>query len=51
MGARIDVEHPISRLVLGFVFYYLQQATLALTQRALLGQHADFWNHRVLIGD
>jgi rod shape-determining protein MreD len=50
VGARIDVEHPISRLVLGFVFYYLQQATLALTQRALLGQHADFWDRRVLIG-
>jgi rod shape-determining protein MreD len=50
VGARIDVEHPISRLVLGFVFYYLHQATLALTERVVMGQHAELWNHRVLIG-
>jgi rod shape-determining protein MreD len=50
VGARIDVEHPISRMVLGFAFYYLHQGTLALTQRALLGQHADFWDRHVLIG-
>jgi rod shape-determining protein MreD len=50
VGARIDVEHPISRLVLGFVFYYLHQGTLTVTERVLLGQHMNFWDHRVLIG-
>jgi rod shape-determining protein MreD len=50
VGARIDVEHPISRLVLGFIFYYLQQGTLALTERALLGQPSGLWDRRVLIG-
>lgn len=50
VGSRIDVEHPLSRMVLGFAFYYLHQATLVVNQRVLLGQHADLWDRRVLIG-
>lgn len=50
VAARIDVEHPISRSVLGFTFFYLQQGTLALTERFLLGQHPKILDRRLLIG-
>jgi rod shape-determining protein MreD len=48
-GARIDLEHPLSRVAFSFIFFYVQQAVLAITQRALLGQPVPFFDRRVLI--
>ncbi len=42
IGARLDVEHPLSRFALVFAFFHLQQVVLALTKRLLLAQHEPF---------
>jgi rod shape-determining protein MreD len=48
-GSRIDVEHPISRFLLTFVFFHLHNAVLVLTNRLLLGQHEPYLETRLVI--
>ena len=42
LGSRIDVEHPISRFMLTFMFVCLHNAVLVATERLLLAQHAPY---------
>jgi rod shape-determining protein MreD len=42
IGARIDVEHSISRFVLTVAFFFFHHAVFALTRRLLLGQHEPY---------
>jgi rod shape-determining protein MreD len=49
IGARIDVEHPISRFALTFLFFHLHNAVFVLTQRLLLGQHEPYLTTRLLV--
>lgn len=49
IGARIDVEHPLSRLAFGFIFFHVQQVVLAATQRVLLGRPVPFFDRRLLL--
>jgi rod shape-determining protein MreD len=48
-GSRIDVEHPISRFLLTFVFFHLHNAVLVLTDRLLLGQHEPYLEPKLVI--
>jgi rod shape-determining protein MreD len=48
-GSRIDVEHPISRFLLTFVFFHLHNAVLVLTSRLLLGQHEPYLETKLVI--
>ena len=48
-GSRIDVEHPISRFMLTFVFFHLHNAVLVLTNRILLGQHEPYLETSLVI--
>ncbi len=48
-GSRIDVDHPISRFLLTFVFFHLHNAVLVLTDRLLLGQHEPYLEMRLII--
>jgi rod shape-determining protein MreD len=41
-GSRIDVEHPVSRFLLTFVFFHLHNAVLVMISRVLLGQHEPY---------
>jgi rod shape-determining protein MreD len=49
IGARIDTEHPVSRLVLVFVFFHVHQVVLAIEQRVLLNHPAPFITFRLLL--
>jgi rod shape-determining protein MreD len=48
-GSRIDVEHPLSRFLLTFVFFHLHNAVLVLTSRLLLGQHEPYLEASLVI--
>jgi rod shape-determining protein MreD len=48
-GSRIDVEHPLSRFLLTFVFFHLHNAVLVLISRVLLGQHEPYLETRLVI--
>jgi len=41
IGARIDVEHPISRFLLTIAFYLFHHAIFAVTSHFLLAQHGE----------
>ena len=43
VGARIDTEHPASRLALIFLFFHLHQVVLAATEHLLLNRPARFF--------
>ena len=49
IGARIDVEHSISRFVLTVAFFHFHHAVFALTRRLLLGQHEPYITVPLLI--
>jgi rod shape-determining protein MreD len=49
IGARLDVEHPVSRMVLAFTFFHLQHLVYVLTRRWLLAQAAPMMSVRVLV--
>src|ERR1700691_1180403 len=49
IGARIDVEHPISRFALTFLFFHLHNAVFVLTERVLLGQHEPYMSAKLAI--
>jgi rod shape-determining protein MreD len=42
LGSRLDVEHPLSRFTLVFVFFHFHQAVFAVTKRLLLAQQEPF---------
>jgi rod shape-determining protein MreD len=48
-GSRIDVEHPISRFLLTFVFFHLHNAVLVVIDRLLLGQHEPYLEMKLMI--
>jgi len=49
IGARLDVEHPVSRMVLAFTFFHLQNLVCVFTRRWLLAQAAPFMSVRLLV--
>jgi len=49
IGARIDVDHWISRFLLTIVFFHFHHAVFALTRLLLLGQHEPFMTVPLLI--
>ena len=49
VGARIDMEHPLSRFALIVVLLHFHQFVLAITERALLDRSAAFFNLHLLI--
>jgi rod shape-determining protein MreD len=48
-GSRIDVEHPVSRFLLTFIFFHLHNAVLVLISRVLLGQHEPYLETKLVI--
>jgi len=48
IGARLDTEHPISRLILMFFFFHIHQILIALVMRLLLSQHEPFFSIHLL---
>jgi rod shape-determining protein MreD len=48
-GSRIDVEHPISRFLLTFVFFHVHNAVLVMISRLLLGQHEPYLEPKLVI--
>jgi rod shape-determining protein MreD len=49
VGARIDTQHPISRLALIFLFFHFHQLIFAITERALLNRPEPFFTLRLLL--
>lgn len=49
VGGRLDVEHPISRFFLTFLFFHFHQAILALIRRVLLAEPEAFFSMRLLM--
>jgi rod shape-determining protein MreD len=49
IGARLDVEHPASRMVLAFTFFHLHNLVVVLTRRWLLAQAVPLMSVRVLV--
>jgi rod shape-determining protein MreD len=49
IGGRLDVEHPISRFFLAFLFFHLHQAVFASTKRLLLAEPEAFFTMQLLL--
>jgi rod shape-determining protein MreD len=49
VGARIDTQHPVSRVLLIFLFFHLHQFIFAITQRVLLNHPEPFFTLRLLL--
>lgn len=49
VGARIDVEHPVSRFTFTLVFFHFHQVVLATTQRVLLARPVTFFSMKLLL--
>jgi rod shape-determining protein MreD len=49
IGARLDVEHPVSRCLLTFLFFHLHNAVFVFISRLLLGRPEPYLETRVLI--
>jgi rod shape-determining protein MreD len=49
IGARLDVEHPVSRMVLAFAFFHLHHLVYVFTRRWLLAQAAPLMSVGVLV--
>lgn len=49
IGARLDVEHPLSRFFLAFGFFHLHQGVFAATRRLLLAQPEVFFSGELLL--
>lgn len=48
IGGRFDVDHPLSRFVLGFLFFHLHHIAFAVTRRLLLAEAQDFFGAQLL---
>lgn len=49
LGSRLDTEHPLSRAALVFFFFYVQQASLAITEKFLLNQPTSFFHSTLVL--
>ena len=49
IGARIDVEHPLSRFAFTFLFFHFHQAVLATTEWLLLAQKPLYFSPKLFI--
>ena len=49
VGQRLDVDHPLIRLILGFFFFVFHQFIFWVLSRALLGQQMNFETQRTLV--
>ena len=49
VGLRLDVDHPLIRLILGFFFFVFHQFIFWVLSRALLGQQMNFETQRTLV--
>ena len=49
VGARIDVEHPLSRFAFTFLFFHFHQAVLATTEWLLLAQKPQYASMKLLV--
>ena len=49
LGARIDVEHPLSRFMITLFFFYVHNSVLALMARVLIAQQAPYFTARLII--
>lgn len=49
IGSRIDVEHPVSRLLLTFAFFHFHHAVYAVTKRLLLNQPESYLSTTLLV--
>ncbi len=49
IGARLDVEHPISRFLLSFLFFFFHHVVFAITKRLLLAQPELFFTLPLLL--
>lgn len=49
IGGRLDVEHPISRFLLTFIFFHLHQGVLVLIKRVLLAEPEVLFSTRLLL--
>ena len=49
IGARIDVEHPLSRFAFAFLFYHFHQAVLTSTEWLLLAQKPQYISMKLFI--
>jgi rod shape-determining protein MreD len=48
IGARIDVEHPLSRFAFTFIFFHFHQVILATTEWLLLAEKPLYFNGKLL---
>jgi len=49
VGLRLDVDHPLIRLILGFFFFVFHQFIFWALTRGLLGQQMNFETQRTLV--
>ena len=49
VGLRLDVDHPLIRLILGFFFYVFHQFIFWALSRSLLAQQVPFETQRTLV--
>jgi rod shape-determining protein MreD len=49
IGARLDVEHPLARCVLTFLFFHLHNAVFVFISRLLLARPEPYLETRMLI--
>lgn len=50
LGARLDVEHPISRFLITVFFFYVHNSLLVLMARVLIAQQQPYLTARLLLG-
>ncbi len=49
LGARLDVEHPVSRFILTLFFFYFHNSVLVMISRVLLAHQQPYFTPRLLI--
>jgi rod shape-determining protein MreD len=49
IGSRIDVEHPVARFLLTFLFFFFHNAIFVFTERFLLTLREPYWTPRLLV--
>ena len=49
VGLRLDVDHPLIRLILGFLFFVFHQFIFWALSRGLLAQQVNFETQRTLV--
>jgi rod shape-determining protein MreD len=50
IGARLDVEHPIARCLLTFMFFHLHNLVFVFISRLLLARPEPYLGARVMVG-